>query len=73
MLSFSGHASDPSAAYTAVNIGGMCCLFIAEIVVQIYTWRSTWKVLQEVKKLRVRKSLLFFLLRDGELEVSSGR
>ena len=62
----SGEESFFNAVYAAIGISGTCCLFLSELVVQAYTWRSTWQVIRITKRIGSRKPLLFFLLRDGK-------
>lgn len=67
--SVSGDNTSFSAVYTVIGIAGTGCLFFAELIVQGYTWRNTWRLVRETKNIRTRKSLLFFLLRDGKLGI----
>lgn len=66
ITAFSGDRRYTNRMYRTMGIAGLCSIFIAEMIVQVYTWRYTWSVVRGLGKVQTQKSLSFFVLRDGK-------
>ncbi|KAJ3552148.1 hypothetical protein NM688_g4305 [Phlebia brevispora] len=57
----------PGGAYKALHIVGAACFFLAELVVQICTWKMTWRMRCMLRRNGIKQPAINLLLRDGTM------